>query len=155
LAVKRESVEQIVKEHWAIYGRNFYSRHDYEAVESDRANTLMANLRSSVGSMAGKTFGSYEVAYADDFTYTDPVDGSVAKQQGIRIGFTDGSRIVYRLSGTGTSGATLRLYVERYEPDANKHGQETQAALSDLIQLADEIAKIQELTGREAPTVIT
>lgn len=155
LAVKRESVEQIVKEHWAIYGRNFYSRHDYEAVESDRANTLMDNLRSSVGSMQGKTFGSYEVAYADDFTYTDPVDGSVADQQGIRIGFTDGSRIVYRLSGTGTSGATLRLYVERYEPDTNKHNQETQAALSDLIQLADEIAKIQELTGRDQPTVIT
>jgi len=155
LAVKRESVEQIVKEHWAIYGRNFYSRHDYEAVASDRANTLMANLRSSVDSMAGKTFGNYEVAYADDFTYTDPVDGSVADQQGIRIGFTDGSRMVYRLSGTGTSGATLRLYVERYEPDTNKHNQDTQAALADLIQLADAIAKIQELTGRDEPTVIT
>lgn len=155
LAVKRQSVEQIVKEHWAIYGRNFYSRHDYEAIESDRANTLMSNLRSSVGSMQGKTFGSYEVAYADDFSYTDPVDGSVADQQGIRIGFTDGSRIIFRLSGTGTSGATLRLYVERYEPDASKHDQDTQAALADLIQLADEIAKIQELTGRDTPTVIT
>jgi len=105
--------------------------------------------------MAGKTFGNYEVAYADDFTYTDPVDGSVADQQGIRIGFTDGSRMVYRLSGTGTSGATLRLYVERYEPDTNKHNQDTQAALADLIQLADAIAKIQELTGRDEPTVIT
>ncbi|MEM1281737.1 MAG: alpha-D-glucose phosphate-specific phosphoglucomutase, partial [Cyanobacteria bacterium P01_H01_bin.152] len=141
--------------HWATYGRNFYSRHDYEAVESDRANTLMNNLRSSVGAMAGQTFGSYEVAYADDFTYTDPVDGSVAEKQGIRIGFTDGSRIVFRLSGTGTQGATLRLYVERYEPDTSKHDQETQAALADLIQLADEIAKIKALTGRDAPTVIT
>ncbi|MEM9906188.1 MAG: alpha-D-glucose phosphate-specific phosphoglucomutase [Cyanobacteria bacterium P01_D01_bin.44] len=155
LAVKKQSVEAIVKAHWATYGRNFYSRHDYEAVESDRANTLMNNLRSSVGAMAGQTFGSYEVAYADDFTYTDPVDGSVAEKQGIRIGFTDGSRIVFRLSGTGTQGATLRLYVERYEPDTSKHDQETQAALADLIQLADEIAKIKALTGRDAPTVIT
>ncbi|MEM1311553.1 MAG: alpha-D-glucose phosphate-specific phosphoglucomutase, partial [Cyanobacteria bacterium P01_H01_bin.153] len=155
LAVKKQSVEAIVKDHWATYGRNFYSRHDYEAVESDRANTLMNNLRSRVGAMAGQTFGSYEVAYADDFTYTDPVDGSVAEKQGIRIGFTDGSRIVFRLSGTGTQGATLRLYVERYEPDTSKHDQETQAALADLIQLADEIAKIKALTGRDAPTVIT
>lgn len=155
LAVKKQSVEAIVKEHWATFGRNFYSRHDYEAVESDRANTLMENLRANVGSMAGKTFGNFEVAYADDFTYTDPVDGSVATQQGIRIGFKDGSRIVYRLSGTGTEGATLRLYVERYEPDTSKHDQDTQTALADLISLADEIAKIKELTGREAPTVIT
>ncbi|MGF1461179.1 MAG: alpha-D-glucose phosphate-specific phosphoglucomutase [Leptolyngbyaceae cyanobacterium] len=155
LAVKQQSVEQIVKDHWATYGRNFYSRHDYEAIESDRANTLMENLRSQVESLAGKTFGKYEVEYADDFEYTDPVDGSVASQQGIRIGFTDGSRIVYRLSGTGTQGATLRLYVERYEPDTSQHDQETQAALADLIQLADDIAKIQEITGRDQPTVIT
>jgi phosphoglucomutase len=155
LAVKKQSVEAIVKEHWATYGRNYYSRHDYEAVESDRANTLMANLRAALGGLKGKTFGSYEVAYADDFSYTDPVDGSVASQQGVRIGFTDGSRIIFRLSGTGTEGATIRLYVERYEPDASKHDQDTQAALSDLIQLADEIAKIQELTGRDQPTVIT
>ncbi len=155
LAVKQQSVEEIVREHWATYGRNFYSRHDYEGIDKAPANTLMENLRSAVGSMAGKTFGSYEVAYADDFSYTDPIDGSVAAKQGIRIGFTDGSRIVFRLSGTGTQGATLRLYVERYEADTSKHAQETQAALSDLIQLADEIAKIKELTGREAPTVIT
>ncbi|NER80094.1 MAG: alpha-D-glucose phosphate-specific phosphoglucomutase [Leptolyngbya sp. SIO1D8] len=155
LAVKQQSVEEIVREHWATYGRNFYSRHDYEGVDSDRANILMANLRSTVGSMSGKTFGQYEVAYADDFSYTDPVDGSVASKQGIRIGFTDGSRIVFRLSGTGTQGATLRLYVERYEADTSKHDQETQAALADLIQLADEIANIKELTGRNAPTVIT
>ncbi|MEL6383629.1 MAG: alpha-D-glucose phosphate-specific phosphoglucomutase [Cyanobacteria bacterium J06626_18] len=155
LAVKQQSVEDIVQEHWATYGRNFYSRHDYEGIDKAPANTLMENLRSAVGSMAGKTFGSYEVAYADDFSYTDPIDGSVAAKQGIRIGFTDGSRIVFRLSGTGTQGATLRLYVERYEADTSKHAQETQAALADLIQLADEIAKIKELTGREAPTVIT
>ncbi|MDB9529092.1 alpha-D-glucose phosphate-specific phosphoglucomutase [Oscillatoria sp. CS-180] len=155
LAVKKQSVEEIVKEHWATYGRNFYSRHDYEAVDKAPATTLMENLRSAVGSLKGKTFGGYEVAYADDFTYTDPVDGSVASKQGIRIGFTDGSRIVYRLSGTGTQGATLRLYVERYEADTSKHDQDTQAALADLIRIADEIAQIKELTGRDAPTVIT
>ncbi|MBE7383576.1 MAG: alpha-D-glucose phosphate-specific phosphoglucomutase [Leptolyngbya sp. SIO1E4] len=155
LAVKQQSVEEIVREHWATYGRNFYSRHDYEGIDQGPANTLMDNLRSSVGSMVGKTFGQYEVAYADDFSYTDPIDGSVASNQGIRIGFTEGSRIVFRLSGTGTQGATLRLYVERYEADTSKHDQDTQAALADLIQLADEIAKIKDLTGRDAPTVIT
>jgi len=155
LAVKQQSVEDIVKEHWATYGRNFYSRHDYEAVASEPASQMMENLRGAVGSMKGKTFGSYEVAYADDFSYTDPVDGSVASQQGIRIGFTDGSRIIFRLSGTGTEGATIRLYVERYEPDASKHDQETQAALADLIQLADEISHLKEITGRDQPTVIT
>ena len=155
LAVKQQSVEDIVKEHWATYGRNYYSRHDYEGVESGPANQMMDNLRSAVGSMKGKTFGSYEVAYADDFSYTDPVDGSVASKQGIRIGFTDGSRIIFRLSGTGTQGATIRLYVERYEPDASKHDQETQAALADLLQLADEIAQLKATTGRDQPTVIT
>jgi phosphoglucomutase len=155
LAVRKQSVEAIVRDHWATYGRNYYSRHDYEAVDTDPANTLMENLRSQVASMKGKTLGNYQVAYADDFTYTDPVDGSIADKQGICIGFMDGSRIVYRLSGTGTQGATLRLYVERYEPDATKHNQDTQATLADLIQLADEIGRIKELTGRNAPTVIT
>ncbi|MEM9120828.1 MAG: alpha-D-glucose phosphate-specific phosphoglucomutase [Cyanobacteria bacterium P01_F01_bin.56] len=155
LAVKQQSVEDIVKEHWAIYGRNYYSRHDYEAVESGPANQMMDNLRSTLGSLPGKTFGSYKVAYADDFSYTDPVDGSVASKQGIRIGFTDGSRIIFRLSGTGTQGATIRLYVERYEPDASQHDQDTQAALADLIQLADEMAQLKAITGRDQPTVIT
>ncbi|MDY6940262.1 MAG: alpha-D-glucose phosphate-specific phosphoglucomutase [Cyanobacteriota bacterium] len=155
LAARQQSVEDIVREHWQTYGRNYYSRHDYEAVESDKANTLMENLRSNLGQMKGKTFGQYEVAYADDFSYTDPVDGSVSSKQGIRIGFTDGSRIVFRLSGTGTQGATLRVYLESYEPDSSKHDIETQEALGDLIALADEIAQIRTLTGREEPTVIT
>jgi phosphoglucomutase len=155
LAVKQQSVEAIVRDHWRNYGRNYYSRHDYEGVESDRANTLITNLRQGLSAMPGQTFGPYTVDYADDFAYTDPVDGSVAEQQGVRIGFTDGSRIVYRLSGTGTSGATLRLYVESYEPDPAKHDQDTQAALADLISLADEIAQIKGLTGRDQPTVIT
>ncbi|MGD1937962.1 MAG: alpha-D-glucose phosphate-specific phosphoglucomutase [Cyanophyceae cyanobacterium] len=155
LAVRKQSVADIVKEHWATYGRNYYSRHDYEGVDSDRANTLMGNLRDKVGTMKGKTFGSYTVDYADDFSYTDPVDNSVSQKQGIRIGFTDGSRVVFRLSGTGTQGATLRVYLESYEADTAKHGIETQEALGELIQIADEIAQIKTLTGRDQPTVIT
>ena len=155
LAVKQQSVEDIVRDHWRTYGRNYYSRHDYEEVASDPANTLMENLRSGVGSMKGKQFGKYEVEYADDFSYTDPVDSSVSQKQGIRIGFTDGSRIVFRLSGTGTKGATLRLYLESYEEDATNHNQDTQEALGDLITIADEVAKIKDLTGRDKPTVIT
>ncbi|EAZ92154.1 alpha-D-glucose phosphate-specific phosphoglucomutase [Crocosphaera chwakensis] len=155
LAVKGESVEKIVKDHWQEYGRNYYSRHDYEEVESGPANELMNRLRSLVGDMKGKTYGNYEVAYADDFAYTDPVDGSVSEKQGIRIGFTDGSRIIFRLSGTGTKGATLRVYLESYEPDASKHDVDTQKALSSLIELAEEIAHIKQFTGRDKPTVIT
>ncbi|MDJ0518457.1 MAG: alpha-D-glucose phosphate-specific phosphoglucomutase [Trichodesmium sp. MO_231.B1] len=155
LAARQESVEDIVKEHWKTYGRNYYSRHDYEGIETDKANTLVDNLRSLLPSLPGKQYGQYEVKYADDFSYTDPIDGSVSQKQGIRIGFTDGSRIVFRLSGTGTQGATLRLYVESYEPDATKQDQDTQEALSSLISLADEIAQIKNLTGREKPTVIT
>ena len=155
LAVRQQSVEDIVKEHWQEYGRNYYSRHDYEAVDSEKANTLMANLRNQLGTLKGQKLGQYEVDYADDFSYTDPVDGSVSQKQGVRIGFTDGSRIVFRLSGTGTQGATLRVYLESYEPDANKQGLDPQDALAPLITLADEVAQIRTLTGRDKPTVIT
>ncbi|MGB6297484.1 MAG: alpha-D-glucose phosphate-specific phosphoglucomutase [Rivularia sp. (in: cyanobacteria)] len=155
LASRKQSVEEIVKEHWKTYGRNYYSRHDYEGVDKDKANTLMENLRSSLSSMKGKQFGSYTVEYADDFSYTDPVDSSVSKKQGIRIGFTDGSRIVFRLSGTGTQGATLRVYLESYEPDSTKHDLDPQEGLAELITLADEIAQIKANTGRDKPTVIT
>ena len=155
LAVKQQSVEDIVRAHWATYGRNYYSRHDYEGVDADRANTLIENLRSRLSGLQGQALGGYTVAYADDFSYTDPVDGSISSKQGIRIGFEDGSRIVFRLSGTGTQGATLRLYLERYEADPANHDQDPQVALADLIQLADEVAQIRELTGRPAPTVIT
>ena len=155
LAARQESVEDIVKEHWKTYGRNYYSRHDYEGIESDKANTLMENLHSLLPSLPGKQYGQYDVKYADDFSYTDPIDGSISQKQGIRIGFSDGSRIVFRLSGTGTQGATLRLYVESYEPDTTKQDQDTQIALSPLISLADEIAQIKNITGQEKPTVIT
>lgn len=155
LAVRQQSVESIVKEHWQLYGRNFYSRHDYEGVDSDRANTLVANLRNQFATLKGQKFGNYEVAFCDDFSYTDPVDGSVSNNQGIRIGFTDDSRIVFRLSGTGTEGATLRLYVESYEPNVARHAIDTQEALKELIAIADQIAQIKTLTGRDQPTVIT
>ncbi|MEB3337607.1 MAG: alpha-D-glucose phosphate-specific phosphoglucomutase [Leptolyngbyaceae bacterium] len=155
LAVRQQPVEQIVQEHWQTYGRNYYSRHDYEGVASDRANTLIANLRAQQSTLKGKQFGTYQVEYSDDFSYTDPVDGSVSQNQGIRIGFTDGSRIIFRLSGTGTSGATLRVYIESYEPDPAQQNQDTQKALGSLIQIADEIAQIRTYTGMDKPTVIT
>lgn len=155
LAVRQQSVEQIVREHWQTYGRNYYSRHDYEGVESDRANKLMENLRATAPQLKGKQFGRYEVEYGDDFSYTDPVDGSVSQKQGVRVGFTDGSRIVFRLSGTGTQGATVRVYLESYEQDASKHDLDPQQALADLIAIADEIAQIRNLTNMEQPTVIT
>jgi phosphoglucomutase len=155
LAVRQQSVEQIVTEHWQNYGRNYYSRHDYEGVESDRAATLMQNLQSAITNLKGKKFGNYEVEYSDNFSYTDPIDGSISKNQGVRIGFTDGSRIVFRLSGTGTQGATLRVYLESYEADVAKQNLDSQQALAELIAIADDVAQIRNFTGMEKPTVIT
>jgi phosphoglucomutase len=155
VAARKQSVKDIVTEHWAEYGRNYYSRHDYEEVESEAANTLVATLREKLATLPGTQYGALKVAAADDFAYNDPVDHSVSKNQGIRILFEGGSRIVIRLSGTGTAGATLRLYVERYEADPARHGIETQEALADLIAVADTIAGIKAYTGRNAPSVIT
>lgn len=155
LAARRQSVAEIVREHWRIYGRNYYTRHDYEAVNSSAANDLMDALRAMSVTLPGQSFGGYVVDYADDFRYLDPIDDSVSDKQGIRIGFKDGSRIVYRLSGTGTEGATLRVYIEAYEADPEKHDLDTQLALADLIEIANSLAGIQERTGRAAPTVIT
>ena len=155
LAARKESALDIVKSHWATYGRNYYSRHDYEEVDSDAANGLIANLRDQLATLPGKSFGALKVATADDFAYNDPVDHSVSKNQGIRILFEGGSRVVFRLSGTGTSGATLRVYIERFEPDASRHDIETQSALADLIAVAEEIASIKTRTGRTEPSVIT
>jgi phosphoglucomutase len=155
LAVTGKSVETIVKEHWQTYGRNYYCRHDYEEVDTTKANELMERLRSMTGELKGQKFGSYEIEYSDDFSYTDPIDGSVSNKQGLRIGFTDGSRIIFRLSGTGTKGATLRVYLESYEPDANKHDLDPQIALKALIDIAQEVAQIRKFTDRDAPTVIT
>ncbi len=155
LAVRQQSVEQVVQSHWQEYGRNYYSRHDYEGVDISKANTLIANLLAALPDLKGKQFGNYQVDYADDFSYTDPIDHSVSHNQGIRIGFTEGSRIVFRLSGTGTQGATLRVYLESYESDPAKQQSDPQTALADLIAIADEVAQIQALTSREQPTVIT
>jgi phosphoglucomutase len=155
LAVRDESVEQILRDHWKQFGRNYYSRHDYEGVDTAAANGLMAHLRESLATLPGQTIDGSSIATADDFSYTDPVDGSVSTAQGIRIGLKDGSRIVFRLSGTGTEGATLRVYLERFEPDDSKHAIDTQQALGGLITLADRIAGIRERTGRTQPTVIT
>ena len=155
MAVTGKSVEDIMRGHWAKFGRNYYSRHDYEGIDLAAAQSLIDHLRNDLGNLAGRAFGNQRIVTADDFQYTDPVDGSVSTAQGIRIIFENGSRIVYRLSGTGTEGATLRVYLEQYEPDPAEHDQDTQQALAGLIVLAGEIADIGGRTGREAPTVIT
>ncbi|RUW35805.1 MULTISPECIES: alpha-D-glucose phosphate-specific phosphoglucomutase [unclassified Mesorhizobium] len=155
LAVRGESCKEIVTKHWETYGRNYYSRHDYEEVETERANKLVDELRAKLGSLPGTSVRGMKIASADDFAYHDPVDGSVSKNQGIRILFEGGSRVVFRLSGTGTSGATLRVYIERYEPDKARHDLDTQEALADLIAAADDIAGIKSHTGRDKPSVIT
>ncbi len=155
LAARRQSVDHIVREHWAAYGRNFYTRHDYEEVDSANANELMKTLREQLPKLKGEVFGALEVAAADDFAYHDPVDGSDSANQGLRVMFTDGSRIVYRLSGTGTAGATLRVYIERFEPDVARQDLETQAALGDLIDLSRGLARVRTYFGRDAPSVIT
>lgn len=155
LAARNESVEQIVRDHWKTYGRNYYCRHDYEEVESDKANAVMERLTNKLPSLKGQKFGGIAVAHADEFNYTDPVDNSVSLHQGLRIIFEEGSRIILRLSGTGTRGATLRLYIERYEPGASKHNLETNAALASLVDAADAIIDFKQLLGRDRPTVIT
>ena len=124
-------------------------------MDTDAPNGMMTALREKLASLPGQSFGALKVAAADDFAYHDPIDGSVSKNQGIRVLFEGGSRVVFRLSGTGTSGATIRVYVERYEPDASKHDIDTQVALADLIAVADEISEPKKRSGREAPTVIT
>ncbi|GLK71059.1 alpha-D-glucose phosphate-specific phosphoglucomutase [Ancylobacter dichloromethanicus] len=155
LAARRQSVAEIVAEHWASFGRNYYTRHDYEEVESAAADALVANLREQLASLPGTVINGLTVEKADDFAYHDPVDGSVTTKQGVRVFFADGSRIVYRLSGTGTAGATLRIYLERYEPDPARHDLDTQDALADLIEIARTLPDIEGRTGRRAPTVIT
>lgn len=155
LAVRNESVESIVRSHWQRFGRNYYSRHDYDGIETAAADGLMSHLRDSLAKLPGTAIGKLVVESADDFAYTDPIDGSVSTKQGIRIAIAGGARIVFRLSGTGTEGATLRVYLERYEPDVARHDIEPQTALAELIAAADEIAQIKVRTGRQAPDVVT
>jgi phosphoglucomutase len=155
LAKRRIPVAQLAREHWATYGRNYYTRHDFEEVDLAAANGLMDALRAQFASLPGKRFGALTVEAADDFEYHDPVDGSDTKAQGVRVMFAGGARIVYRLSGTGTVGATLRVYIERYEPPGGDLGQDAQAALADLIALSRSLAEIEKRTGRKAPSVVT
>jgi phosphoglucomutase len=155
LAVLKKPADQIVREHWASYGRDYYTRHDYEELETAPANELMNALRSRLASLPGQRFGSLTVQACDDFAYTDPVDHSVTPKQGIRILFAEDARAVFRLSGTGTSGATLRVYLERFEPNPDRHGLPTADVLAPIAQAADEIAEIAARTGRSEPSVVT
>ncbi len=155
LASRKQSVGAIVFEHWAKYGRNFYSRYDYEGLPTEAANGVMQHLRDSFAALTGKSFGKYTVKTCGDFSYTDPVDASVSQGQGIRLLFTDGSRIIFRLSGTGTEGATLRVYLEAFEADVSRHHLDAQVALAELIGIALQVSELQQRTGRDKPTVIT
>ena len=159
LAKTRVSVKALLENHWAQFGQNYYTRHDFEEIETDKANAVMTHIKAQLPSLAGQTLGAFTVQSADDFSYHDPIDGSVSHNQGLRVLFTDGAnesaRIVYRLSGTGTVGATIRMYIERYEGEPSKHGQDSQAALTELIQLAYRLANIEALTGRDIADVVT
>ncbi|WP_395395289.1 alpha-D-glucose phosphate-specific phosphoglucomutase [Novosphingobium sp. BL-8A] len=155
LAVRGISVDDLAKAHWARFGRNYYARHDYEAIDKPAAEALMAELKASLPTLAGKAFGPLTVAHADSFAYTDPVDHSVSENQGVRVLFEDGSRVVFRLSGTGTQGATLRVYLERYEPPSGHILADTEAMLQLQIAAVDPIAGIARHTGRTLPDVIT
>ena len=155
LAKKGTSVEQVLMSHWAEFGRNVYSRHDYENIPTDAANSVIAHIKAQFTSLPNQKLGSYTVKSCDDFSYHDPIDGSISNNQGIRILFTDGSRIVFRLSGTGTEGATIRIYLEAFEPDTKNHHLDAQVALAEMIKIALQISLLKEKTGRDAPTVIT
>jgi phosphoglucomutase len=155
LARRGESVEQIVRAHWREYGRNYYTRHDYEEVPSDAARAVMARVQDQLATLTGTTIAGRRVKAADDFAYADPVDGSRSERQGLRVMFEDGARIVYRLSGTGTSGATLRVYIESYEADPTRQSLDAQTALRELIDASLQLSDLRRLTGRNEPTVIT
>jgi len=149
------TVEDIVKAHWAKYGRNYYCRWDFEGMDKTGANAMMDKMRADTSANTGRVVGKYTIAVADDFTYVDPVDGSIAKKQGIRFLMSDGSRIVFRLSGTAGSGATVRMYIEQYEPSKDKLDMTVSDALEDLVKVALELCDIKTFCGTETPTVIT
>ena len=155
VAARKESVQQIVTGHWKRFGRNYYTRYDYEEVPSDAANGVMEQLRSQQASLVGQTVAGRRISAADDFSYLDPIDGSTSAHQGLRILFDDGARIIYRLSGTGTAGATLRVYIESYVAGPDGLDRDPQDALKNLVQAAIELSEIPSRTGRSAPTVIT
>lgn len=154
-AQEQASVEKILKAHWLAFGRNVYSRHDFEAIPTEAANDVMAHIKAQFTSLPKQTFGAYTVKTCDDFSYHDSIDGSISNHQGVRILFVDGSRIVFRLSGTGTEGATLRIYLEAFEPDSAKQNVDAQVALAEMIKIALKISQLKEKTGHDTPTVIT
>lgn len=155
LACRGERIESLVQAHWRRFGRTFYARHDYEDIDSACADGLMKTLRTSLPDLPGALVDDFIVRAADDFSYVDPVDGSVSSRQGVRVSFTDGSRVVFRLSGTGTGGATLRIYLERFEPNPALHGKNVAAALSSLIRVAESLSEVGVCTGRSGPSVVT
>ena len=155
LAASGRSVAELVTAHWREFGRTYYTRHDYENVDAAAADDMIAQLRASLPGLVGQRHGELEIVAADDFAYTDPVDGSLAEGQGLRIRTADDARIVMRLSGTGTGGATLRLYVERHEADATRQDLDPQQALVQPLELAQALARIRHFTGRDTPSVIT
>jgi phosphoglucomutase len=155
IAIKRESVAQIVHKHWRQFGRDYYSRHDYEDLDSALGDRIIEQLRSGLPELPGKKIGSYAIQSAQEFRYQDPVDGGRVDKQGIIILLDDGSRLVFRLSGTGTTGATLRIYIEKFEPDPAKHDLDPQCVLADLFGAAEQLCRVRNLSGRQAPSVIT
>ena len=155
LARKQCSVAEVMAAHWGRFGRHYYSRHDYEAIASDAAHGLYDRIKAMQPALVGERFAGRSIATADDFSYTDPVDGSISGGQGLRLLLDDGSRVVLRLSGTGTQGATLRVYLESYVPPSGHLNQDPQQALADLISSIDQLAEIKTRTGMDRPTVIT
>ena len=155
IAISEKSVSDLLTDHWKDYGRNYYSRHDYEGVDKDKAGQVMETLEAKLGFLVGQSFHGETVSKADSFSYTDPIDGSVSKNQGLRVEFESGSRFVLRLSGTGTVGATLRLYLEKYAPPTDDLNQETQSALATLETIANKLAAIKSTVEREKPSVVS
>ena len=155
LAAHNQSVEGLVRAHWRNFGRHYYTRHDYEDLDHPMADRLMSALRENLSHLKDRRFDSLQISLCDDFAYVDPVDQSLAEQQGIRIVFSDQARIIYRLSGTGTQGATLRVYLERFEQDPSRQGLPTQDALAHLAAIAEKIGRVQQTTGRSSPSLVT
>ena len=155
IAARGQSIAEIVHDHWKTYGRDYYSRHDYERLPTDVADALFDDLRAALPYLPGKVSVGLLIETADDFAYTDPTDGSVSTRQGIRIAFDNGSRAVFRLSGTGTEGATLRLYVEIFEADPDRQDLDPQMVLAGVLEAANSLAGIERRTGRDTPDVIT
>jgi phosphoglucomutase len=148
-------IDFIVHAHWASYGRNYYCRYDYEGVDSTNAKAVLQHLRSQFSSLPGTSFGPFTVASADEFTYLDPIDASVSHNQGIRVLFADGSRIIFRLSGTAGSGATIRMYLEKYEANPSRVLQHVAEALAPLVSIALSVSNLVAITGFANPSVIT